>query len=243
MDTLEKYQKLVSLWDGKDKMIKLLQNTARLLLYFSSRSQRKKPTEIFASLDVSFGDARRLFRLGGFIREYNNWLQNKPKQKRDPLLNSFEKLHILCGIWIELIEVGIWATKTKVLNLSSRWNKTSDTLWFIRLIYSLVDAIHQHVSIPHWCTVMHSFTNNFRTRLKNQRVCECDCDCEDSSECQDKVKIAKAKFVVLIWTIIRIFADMCVCVSGILGITHKGLIGFSGILSALIGIQQSWMKL
>eukprot|EP01112_Ceratiomyxa_fruticulosa_P010411 TRINITY_DN2758_c0_g1_i1.p1 TRINITY_DN2758_c0_g1~~TRINITY_DN2758_c0_g1_i1.p1 ORF type:complete len:243 (+),score=24.35 TRINITY_DN2758_c0_g1_i1:446-1174(+) len=241
MDTLEKYNKLVSQWDGKDRVMKLLQNTVRLLLYLVSRSQHKKAIDSLARMDVSFGDARRLFRLGGFIREYNNWLQYKPKQKRDPLLNTFERFHILCGISIELIEVGIWATKAKVLSLSSRWNKMSDTLWFVRLVYALVDAIHQHISTPHWNTAIPSLASKIHTKLKDHRFTEC--DCEDSSECENKTKRAKARFVVLMWTIVRIFADMCVCASGILGITHKGFIGFCGIVSALIGIQQSWIKL
>eukprot|EP01113_Clastostelium_recurvatum_P036390 TRINITY_DN5177_c0_g1_i1.p1 TRINITY_DN5177_c0_g1~~TRINITY_DN5177_c0_g1_i1.p1 ORF type:complete len:228 (+),score=43.27 TRINITY_DN5177_c0_g1_i1:90-773(+) len=227
MSLPDKASRYIAQWDGKDKIVKLGQYTARLLAYMALHAPMdKKRAANYATqltkMEASFSDARRAFRLGGIVREYNNYLNLSPK--RNPDLYWFEEIQVYAAMVMECLEFVIWASKIKIMTLHPRWIKLSDSMWLVRLVYALTLTFSQLSTLKRK-TLSH-LTDKDNGRHASQHLAE--------YEQQRRM---------LVLSVVRILADMAVCVSGIIERSHKGFTAACGVVSSIIGIYQGWKKL
>jgi hypothetical protein len=74
----DKFIKLITSVDGRDKLYKTIQYSARTAWWITNAKDPKHPSlSVLASLDSTLSEARKVFRLGGFVREYKDLVANK----------------------------------------------------------------------------------------------------------------------------------------------------------------------
>jgi Peroxisomal biogenesis factor 11 (PEX11) len=134
----DKFQKLISTVDGRDKLYKTIQYGARVAWYITNTKDPKHPSLVkLAALDATMSEARRVFRLGGFIREYKDLVSHKIT----PTLMGIFKFTSNLGNTIgEVMDLIIWLAKLRVLDVSKdRWEWWRNILWMNNILYILSD--------------------------------------------------------------------------------------------------------
>lgn len=135
----DKFLKLVSTVDGRDKLYKTIQYTARTAWWILNSKDPKNPALAkLSSLDSTFSDARRTFRLGGFIREYKDLVANTPCT---PTLMGVFKYTNNLGCFIgETMDLVVWLAKHRAVNVNKdSWEWWRNVLWMLNIFYTLTD--------------------------------------------------------------------------------------------------------
>jgi hypothetical protein len=136
--TTSKFLKLIATVDGRDKLYKTLQYGSRTAWWITHSKDPKNPALAkLASLDAVLSEARRVFRLGGFVKEYKEFVACK--ESKD-VMGRFKMVNHLGNCIGETMDVIIWCAKLKVVSLSKeRWEWWRNVLWMINVLYSLTD--------------------------------------------------------------------------------------------------------
>lgn len=243
---------LLSQLDGRDKIYKTCQYGARLVWWIlHSKHADPKLLHMFSGLDSSFSDARRVFRLGGFVK----WAKDLLREPflagdRNPLL-SFRFLCTLSNFIAECLDVVIYATKIKVISVDKkRWDWWRNLLWMITILYAITDQIvamkqilaHrkrllQQKTLLEYSEVSSSekYTEKYNlsaTALREKKV-----------QLNSEVAEVHEKITNVVYNYIRFACDMHMCASLLQNKEHKGVFGLLGVISGVIGLKQSWKKL
>lgn len=130
--------KLLTTVDGRDKLYKTIQYGARALWWFIfCKDPKNSVLPKLASLDSATSDARRVFRLGGFFREFQNLLICKPGVST---MHTFKTVSTLSSFLGEVLDVIIWVAKLRVVNLNrDRWDWWRNLLWMVTVWYTLIE--------------------------------------------------------------------------------------------------------
>jgi hypothetical protein len=134
----DKFIKLLSTVDGRDKLYKTIQYSARTAWWITNAKDPKHPSlSKLSALDSTFSDARKAFRLGGFVREYKDWMANKCS---NDFMGRFKNMSSFGNMIGEVIDLLTWLAKLRVLNLNKdRWEWWRNTLWMTNILYTLAD--------------------------------------------------------------------------------------------------------
>lgn len=244
---------LLSQLDGRDKIYKTCQYGARLVWWIlHTKGADASLVQTFGSLDSSFSDARRVFRLGGFMK----WARDLLKEPflagdRTPML-SFKFLCTLSNFIAECLDIVIYGIKIKLLAKLDRkqWDWWRNLLWLITILYGVTDQIvamkqilaqrklllqqkkmieYSEVTSPEKYAEKH---NTPSTVLREKKV-QLNSDIAEVHE-----KIANT-----VYTYIRYACDLHMCTSLLRHREHRGVFGLLGVISGIIGLKQSWKKL
>jgi len=134
----DKFIKLLSSVDGRDKFYKTIQYSARTAWWITNAKNPKHPSlSKLAALDSTFSEARKAFRLGGFVREYKDLVANKPTPD---FMGTFKFTSNLAGVIGEVMDLVIWLAKLRVMNVNKdSWEWWRNTLWMTNIIYNLAE--------------------------------------------------------------------------------------------------------
>jgi len=220
--TTSKFLKLIATVDGRDKLYKTLQYGSRTAWWITHSKDPKNPALAkLASLDAVLSEARRVFRLGGFVKEYKEFVACK--ESKD-VMGRFKMVNHLGNCIGETMDVIIWCAKLKVVSLSKeRWEWWRNVLWMINVLYSLTDQyllfrqtwkvytqLHPHMGLP---------------------------DAKkEAAYVEDKLRANLLAFA-------RYIADFFLCSAMLYNFNHKGYMGILGSISGLSGVVSTWRKL
>jgi len=241
-DVTNKTLVLLSQTDGRDKIYKVVQYGSRLLWWLAHTQDSTSPSPSntlllsrLARLDSSLSDARRVFRLGGFIRGFVSAIRESAGNMT--FLHSFKFLSVLSNFAMESMDVIIWGAKIKVINANKRqWDWWHNFLWMIGIFYIFTDQINALTR-----------TLAQRTHLLQQKK-----DFERSSDLQLKerkklinkeIAGVHEQLVNIIYTFIRYGCDFYMCTALLCDREHRGMFGLMGSISGILGLMQSWKKL
>lgn len=134
----DKFLKLLSTVDGRDKLYKTVQYTARTAWWIINSKDPKNPIlPKLSSLDSTFSDARKAFRLGGFIREYKDLIANPCTPTLMGVFKYTNNVGCLIGESMDLV---VWLAKHRVVNVNrERWEWWRSVLWMLNILYILSD--------------------------------------------------------------------------------------------------------
>jgi len=251
---------LLSQVDGRDKLYKVCQYGSRLAWWMlDSKGASPDLKAKLAGLDSSFSDARRVFRLGGFIKGVKDLLRDPIWEGNTNSMQNFKFLSTLCNTIGECQDIVIYGAKLKVLNANkTRWEWWRNCMWMVTILYAFLDQIvimrqtlaqrkhlllqkklieysdslsHSSSSIP-TATSTYSNRNNASTTIREKKI-QLNADIEDVHE----------KITNTIYTIIRYYCDFMLCSLALASREHKGVFGALGVMSGVLGLMSSWQKL
>jgi len=234
--------------DGRDKLYKTCQYGSRLVWWvLQSKGADPKLLGKFSGLDGSFSEARRVFRLGGFIKWTKDLVREPFLSGNTALLPTFKFVSTLSNLIAECLDVFIWAAKIKVLNIDKkRWDWWRNLLWMITILYAIVDQIvamkqilqqrkyllQQKNLLEHSDANTPKHTTSDKTPIREQKI-----------RLNSDIAEVHEKITNVIYTYIRYGCDLYMCKRMLQDNEHKGLYGLLGVVSGVIGLNQAWKKL
>jgi len=256
MSTISKTLSLLSQTDGRDKIYKVGQYGSRLIWWIlinkgrfhspsnavTSAPQVVVPLPLasrFAQIDSSLSDARRVFRLGGFIRGFVSTFREALSTDNKKFLHSFKFLSVLSNFIMESMDVVIWGAKIRVINTNKRrWDWWHNVLWMVSILYIFVEQINilQHTLaqrrhlLQQKKAVVHS--NDIQVASKERKV-----------QLNKDIAGIHEKISNIIYTFIRYGCDFYMCAALLRDKEHRGIFGLLGVISGVLGLMQSWKKL
>jgi len=232
---------LLSQVEGRDKIYKTSQYGARLMWWIlHSKGADASLLHKFSGLDSSFSDARRVFRLGGFIKWAKDLLKEPFLSGDRSFLVSFKFLSTLSNLIAECLDVVIYGAKIKVLPHvdKKQWDWWRNLLWMITILHAITEHImimkhtlaHRKHLLQHKKAI--EYSDDTSTTIKEKKVHLN----SDIAEVHDKI-------VNILYSYIRYMCDIYMCASLLRNKEHKGIFGLLGVISGAIGIKQTWKKL
>lgn len=236
---------LLSQVDGRDKLYKVCQYGSRLAWWITDTNGANPDLKAkLASLDSSFSDARRVFRLGGFIRGIKDLMKDPIWQGNTNSLQNFKFLCTLCNTIGEFQDIVIYGAKLKVMNADkARWEWWRNCMWMVTILYAFVDQItimkqtlaqRKHLLLQ---KKMIEYSDSNRTNIASTTIREkkiqLNTDIEDVHE----------KITNIIYTLVRYYCDFMLCSLALARREHKGVFGALGVMSGVLGLISSWQKL
>jgi len=237
---------LLSQVDGRDKVYKTCQYGARLAWWIlQTKGADTKLLSKLSGLDSSFSDARRVFKLGNFCKEIKDLVKEPFLQGNKTFLYTFRFFSTLCSVLGELMDVMIYASKIKAININrGRWEWWRSTLLMVNLLYAFTDQIilmkqtlehrkhlleeKKRIDVADRYTTT-TYDNNTTKEVKAQIA-------GDIVDVNEKVSN-------IITTHVRYGCDFVLCSAQLCDWEHKGLFGLLGVVGAVIGLKQAWKKL
>jgi len=225
-DQTRKFISLLHTVDGRDKLYKTIQYAARLTFFLTHNKDPSSPLlSKLSSLDSCFSEARRAFRLGGFVRETKDIRAYIAKGIDRNFMSRF-KLVSMCGTLVgECMDVIIWGAKIKVLEgvSKAKWEWWRNVLWMINIWYNLIDQ---------WML----FQQTWKVYSKLQPHLEIPETKKEAAGVEEKLKSTAL-------VLIRFIADFFLCTSMLRDYNHKGVVGLLGVVSGASGVVSAWKKL
>lgn len=220
----DKVLKLLSTVDGRDKFYKTVQYGARTAWWIThSKDPKNAQLPKLQALDSVLSEARRAFRLGGFVREYKDFVVCKNSTDISPM-GRFKMVNHLGNCIGETMDVIIWCAKLKVVNVSKeRWEWWRNVLWMINVLYTLTD---QYLLFKQTWKVYSQLQPH--TGLPDTK--------KEASFVEDKLRAFILVFA-------RYIADFFLCSAMLCDYNHKGYMGILGSISGLSGVISTWRKL
>jgi len=216
----DKIIKLLSTVDGRDKLYKAVQYMARTAWWITNARDPKNPSlSRLAGLDSVFSEARRAFRLGGFMREYKDLIACT---QDGTVMTRFKYVNHLGNTIGEVMDVVIWLAKLKVIMVSKeRWEWWRNVLWMINILYMLTD---QYLL----------FKQTWKVYAQLQPHMQVSQDAKKESKyVEDKLRSFTLSFV-------RYIADFFLCSAMLRDYNHKGYMGILGSVSGISGVISTW---
>jgi len=243
--------------DGRDKLYKTCQYGARLVWWIlHSKGADPKVTAKFSGLDSSLSDARRVFRLGGFIKWSKDLLREPFLSGNMAFLPAFKFFSTLSNLLAECLDVIIWGAKIKVVNVNKKqWDWWRNALWMITILYAIVDqivAMKQILAQRKYLLQQKSLMEYSATTSSTQKYVE-KYNTPDAVTTttirEQKVRLngditeLHDKITNVIYSYIRYGSDFYMCSALLADNEHKGMFGLLGVISGIIGLKQTWKKL
>jgi len=267
MTTLEvatnKTLSLLSQVDGRDKVYKSCQYGARLVWWMLySKGADPKLLQKFSGLDGSFSEARRVFRLGGFIRGAKDLMREPFVAGNTSFLYSFKFLSTLSNFIAESMDVFIWGSKIKVVNVDKkRWDWWRNVMWMVTIWYSVIDQIvlmrqllarrkyllqqkslleYSDTTSPQKYTEKYTTSNTTTITTSNTTPAAI---WEKKIRLNSDLAELHDKITNTIYSYIRYGCDFYMCSALLADREHKGVFGLLGVISGVLGVKQSWKRL
>jgi len=218
----EKFLKLISSVDGRDKLYKTIQYTARTAWWITNAKDPKHPSlSRLSALDTIFSEARRAFRLGGFVREYKELVAYTPD---NTFMSRFKYINHIGSFIGELMDFVIWLAKLRVLRVSKeRWEWWRNVLWMVNIVYTLAD---QYLLFKQTWAVYSQLQLHM-----------------DKPDTKKEARFVEDKLKAFFLTFVRYVADFFLCSAMLRDYNHKGYMGVLGTVSGLSGVVSTWRKL
>ena len=135
----DKFIKLISAVDGRDKLYKTIQYIARTAWWLTnSRNPKHSSLSKLKTLDSTFSEARKTFRLGGFVRDYKELISTK--YDMDNFMSVFKYASNMGNVVGEVMDLMLWLAKVKVVNINKdTWDWWRNLLWMVGILYTLTE--------------------------------------------------------------------------------------------------------
>jgi len=233
--------KLISQVDGRDKLYKTAQYAARVAWWVSQHNGADKATQArFSGLDSSLSEARRVFRLGGFVREAKDLLRHVESRQFTTYLEIFKFINNAANLLGECLDVLMWATKIRAINVArTRVEYWRNLLWMTSILYCLTDNIvtmrqilqHRHQLLAQKQKLMTHNDVPITEHIKSR------------SHLNGEIHSVHEKMSNASLTLVRYISDFILCSASLRSFDNKGVIGAIGLVSGYIGLNQTWKKL
>jgi len=212
--------------DGRDKIIKVIQYTAKLVISVSENSrQQEKLNSKLKSFAKVLSEARRVFRLG-------NWLDNLHyifvgSFTSSPFIRILEKTSTISGFGCSFLEdlaliKKIWSGSSHLVDRLESW---SDFFWTIQIFLDIILNFIQLNKI---------FQKERKLYLETRKDKERNEELVSLSQSKNKLQLSQIKLV----------ADLIFAANDAFELEAPSiLVAICGLLSALIGSYKIFMKL
>jgi hypothetical protein len=213
-------RKILLLNDGRDKIMKVAQYSAKVLLWLVLLEKSVNQTRA-KQIASHFSIVRKVIRLGHFLEPFNDGLDILKEAQFETLAQKLAPLNVLIGIANDISDDIICLSKLGVLDKD--WTKTmtpySDRLWYS----SIFIDIHSN-----WTE-----TNKWIQKY------------DQESDMEQKQKLSQKIFMARI-SLIKLLADFVFCTVDVFELGDRvspGWQNLSGLLAALLGTYKLSMKL